>query len=445
LRALGPKLAMKTAGIALSLLLFIISTSAQTARPSTQPVDKAEAEKWRADLRFMAEEMPKNHRDLFHQMTREQFQAAVDKLNARIPNLARHQIIVEMERIVAMVGDGHTNLSPTRDPKVGFRTLPVKLYFFKDGLFIRAATREHADIVGTKILRVGNSPTDQAYSAVRELIGRDNEMDAKFFAPHLMVMPEILNAVGLADDMENVKFTVESDGKQREVTLKPLGLADMMPPDSDVSWLPKEGWVDARDSAKSPTPLWLKDPSNKFRYEFLADSKTVYVQFNQVGNKDEETIEAFSKRLSGFIDANPVERMVLDLRLNRGGNGEFNRPLLLAIIKSLKIDQKGRLFAIIGRSTWSAAQFLINDLEAYTNAIFVGEPSGGKVNSYGDSRKITLPNSGITVRVSTLWWQEDERDKRQWKEPDIAAELTFDDYRNNRDPALNAILNYAQK
>jgi hypothetical protein len=90
------------------------------------------------------------------------------------------------------------------------------------------------------------------------------------------------------------------------------------------------------------------------------------------------------------------------MRLNRGGNNSLNRPLLLNIIKSAKIDQKGKLFAIVGRSTFSAAQNMVNDLERFTNTIFVGEPSGSKLNHYGDSRRITLPNSGMTVRVSTL-------------------------------------------
>ena len=432
------------ATVLLGLFVLVGLASAQIAVVPARIVDKTEAEKWREDLRFMAEEMPKYHRNLFHQMTREQFQTAVDKLYERIPALARNQIIVEMARIVALVGDGHTNLSPTRDPKVGFRTLPIKLYFFKEGLFIRAATREHADIVGARVVRIGNARPEEAYAAVREIIGRDNEMDARFFAPHLLVMPEVLNALGLTDDMEDIHFTVEISGKQRTVRLKPFGLAEMMPPDTDVSWAARDGWLDARDASKTPTPLWLKDPQDKFWFEFLPDSKTLYVQFNQVGNKEDETLEEFTRRVFSFVGTNTVDRMVLDLRLNRGGNGDLNRPLLLGIIKS-KIDQKGKLFAIIGRSTFSAAQFLINDLEKYTNAIFVGEPSGGKVNSYGDSRKITLPNSGITVRVSTLWWQEDERDKRQWKEPDISAELTFDDYRNNRDPALTAILNSVPK
>jgi tetratricopeptide (TPR) repeat protein len=425
--------------------LFGNSAFAQSDRESSKVIDKGEVEKWREDLRYMAQEMPKQHRNLFHTMTREQFEGAIKRLDERIPALPRHRIIVEMARIVAMVGDGHTNIAPTRDPKIGFRVYPLKLYFFKDGLYIRAAAREHAGLVGARIVKIGNASVEQAYTAVREIIGHDNEMGVKFFAPHLLVMPEVLHALGLIDDMENASFTIEGLGKQQRVELKPFATAEMMPPDTDLSWMPKADWVDARDGARSPTPLWLKDPRNKFWFEYLSDSKTVYAQFNQVGDKDNETVEAFSKCLFAFVGANPVDRFVLDLRLNRGGNGDLNRPLLLGIIKS-KIDERGKLFTIIGRSTWSAAQSLVNGLEKYTNTTFVGEPTGGKINSYGDSRRITLPNSGITVRVSTLWHQEgDERDKRQWSAPGIAADLTFEDYRTNSDPALNAVLNYATK
>lgn len=421
---------------------FLLAAGAQGAQASTSH-EKSETELWREDLRFMAREMPKRHKNLFHTMTREQFESAVRRLDDRIPSLARHEVIVEMARIVAMVGDGHTNIAPTRDPKIGFRTFPIALYQFKDGLFIRGAAREQTDIVGARVVKIGNASVDQAYRSVREMIGRDNEMDAKFFAPFLLVMPEVLHGLGLTDGLDSAVFLVESDGKQRAVILKPSGPAEMMPPDMDASWAPRRNFVDARDGATQPAPLWLKDPQNKFWFEALPERKAVYVQFNQVGNKKDETVEAFAKRLFAFVEANPVERFVLDLRLNRGGNGALNRPLLLGIIKSHKVDQKGRLFTIIGRSTWSAAQGLVNELERYSNTLFVGEPSGGKVNSFGDSSRITLPNSGITVRVSTLWWQGDERDRRQWTAPQIAADLTFEDYRTNNDPALRAALTYA--
>jgi len=436
-------LLIKLLRVARLVTILFLSLAAFSQGTGT-PVDKTEAEKWREDLRFMADEMPLRHKNLFHSITREQFEFAVGVLGERIPTMSREQIIVQMARIVAMVGDGHTNIAPTRDPKIGFHSLPVKLYFFKNGLYVRAADEEHADIVGARVLYISGVPVDAAYQSVRNIIGRDNEMDAKYFAAQLLAIPEILYGLNLSSDPEKATFVVQAGRQQKIVRLAPAGPAELIPPDTDTTWMPRSGWVDARDTARSPTPLWLKDPLNKYWFEYLKDSKTVYVQLNQVGNKDDETLEAFCKRLFAFVDSNPAERFVLDLRLNRGGNGALNRPLLLGIIRS-KVDQRGKLFTIVGRSTWSAAQFLVNDLERFTNTIFVGEPTGGKINSYGDSRKITLPNSGITVRVSSLWWQQDERDARQWTAPDIAANLTFDAYRNNIDPAMKAILNYVPK
>jgi tetratricopeptide (TPR) repeat protein len=317
------------------------------------------------------------------------------------------------------------------------------MYFFKDGLYVRSATGENASIVGSRVVKIGNASVEQAYGAVREIIGRDNEMDVKFFAPHLLAMPEVLHALGLIDDMETAKFTVENGGRQKVIELKPFGAAEMMAGDTDLTWLPKADWTDARGNSPSAAPLWLKDPQNLFWYEYLPESKTVYVQFNKVGNKDGETLEAFSKRLFDFVEANPVDRFVLDLRLNRGGNGLLNRPLLLGIIKSAKINQRGKLFTVIGRSTFSAAQFIVNDLEEYTNTLFVGEPSGSKGNIFGDSRRIYLPNSGITVRVSVYYWQDwNPWDTRFWTAPDLTAELAFEDYRLNNDPAMKTILEY---
>jgi hypothetical protein len=134
------------------------------------------------------------------------------------------------------------------------------------------------------------------------------------------------------------------------------------------------------------------------------------------------------------------------VRLNGGGNNFLNRSLLRGIIRTTKIDQPGKLFVIIGRQTFSAAQDFVGELENYTNAIFVGEPTGESPNQFGDPAPIVLPNSGITVRASTLWWQfADPRDARKWTGPQIAAELTSADYRNNIDPALNAILKYVPK
>ncbi|MET0647361.1 MAG: hypothetical protein ABW208_12120 [Pyrinomonadaceae bacterium] len=423
------------------LLCLLLCAAASFAQGVT--VDKAEAERWREDLRHMAREMEARHKNLFHTTTREQFEGAVRRLHARIPVLARHQIVVELARIAASVGDGHTNVAPTRDPKIGFRTLPFKLYLFKDGLFVRAAERGHAELLGARVVRVGDAAPEESVARVRELIGRDNEMDVKFFAPLLLAMPEVLHALDLSESPDAARFTFEKAGRQQTVTLKPSGPAELLPPDTDLSWLPKEGWGDLRDGAR--TPLWLKDPKDKFWFEHLPDSKAVYVQLNEVNDKQAESLADFSKRLLAFVEANEVEKLVLDLRLNRGGNNVLLRPLVVGLIRS-KVNRPGRLFTIMGRSTWSAAQFLLNDLEGYTDALFVGEPSGSKGNHYGDSRRITLPHSGVTVRVSVYYWQDwAPWDARPWTAPHVAAELSSADYRAGHDPALKAALDYVPR
>jgi Tetratricopeptide repeat/Peptidase family S41 len=412
-----------------------------TASP---PSDSASLRQWREDLAYLARELPRRHKNLFHAMRREQFDSALSALDRKLPTLARHQVIVELARIVARVGDGHTNVAPTRDPKVGFRTFPVKLYFFKDGLFIRSATREQADLVGAKVVRIGRMTAAQAYEAVRELIGRDNEMNARYFAPFLLAMPEVLHAIGAIDDLETAPLLLEQAGVRTIVVIRPSGAAAMMPSDTDISWAPEAGWVDMRGVDGPQTPLWLRgNPRDHLRFEYLPDSRTAYVQFNRVGDDPKETIADFAARLRAFVDSGAVDRLVLDLRLNRGGDGTLNQALILSLIRSPKLEGPGRLFVLIGRSTFSAAQFLVHDLEQYTDAVFVGEPTAGRPNSYGDSRRITLPNSGITVRVSIFYWQRTHPlDTRQWKGPDVAAELTSRDYRANVDPAMREVLAY---
>jgi tetratricopeptide (TPR) repeat protein len=404
------------------------------------PVNEAESEKWRADLRYMAEEMPKWHNNLYHKISREEFVAAVKQLHERIPQLARHEIIVEMAKIVARVGDGHTNIYPTRDPKIAFHSLPIKLYLFKDGLFVRAAAGENAKLVGARVLKIGNFSPAEAVLKVREMVGRDNAMGVNFFAAFLLTIPEVLHALKISDRIDAVSFVVEqADKKRQTVRLKQSGLVEMLPADTDTSWLNKEGWVDMRDNSSGAKPLWLKDPLNKFWFEYLPETRIVYAQINQVMNKDGETLADFSARLLASVEADQAEKLVLDLRLNRGGNGTLLRPLVVDLIRS-KFNRKGKLFAIIGRSTWSASQFLLNDLEQYTNVQFVGEPSGSRGNVYGDSRRITLPNSGMTVRVSVYYWQDwSPWDTRPWTAPHLTAELASEDYRSNVDPALNLI------
>jgi hypothetical protein len=431
-------------------IAFVVLPSPRSGLLSAQAVAPAPSAaltpaQWLADLRFMMEDLPRVHKNLYHTTSKAKFDSAATTLSAQIPRMSRDEIIMGMMRIVALASDGHTNIYPTRDRAIGFHSLPVAMYFFKDGLYIRAAEIGDAHVVGARVLKIGSVTAQQAYERVRPYIGCDNEMDALFFAPQLLAMPEVLHALGLSASADSARFEVEVDGVRRSVWLRADQLIAPRPGDTDDSWRPRNGWIDAREAATTATPLWLRQPPDTVLWWFtqIPGQHAAYVQVNQVRDGDSTTLEQFSDRLMTFIDTARIDRLVIDLRLNRGGNGELRLPLVRSLLRTPKVNTQGKLFVLMGRSTFSAAQFLLDDLQKYSMALFVGEPSGSKGNTYGDSRQIKLPNSGITVRASVYYWQDwSPFVTRQWTAPDIAAEMTFADYRANKDPALDAALSY---
>jgi len=413
----------------IACLSLIVISLASAALAQTPP--KLTAAQWQADVRFLGDALPRRHKNAYHRMKRDDFDAAVNKLYNAAPNMSDDEIVVGLMKLVAMVRDGHTNLTPR--PFIRSGVYPIKFYRFADGLYVQKAAPAYADMVGAKVVRIGNASADEAMAAVAPVVAADNEMGVMDLGPTMLAVPEVLSGLKIVSDKQALEVVVSKDGKEQKFTVKPEGAIESLinPPSS---------WIDAGN--KQNVPLYLTHQGDIYWFEYLKDKQLVYVKQNAVQNKPDESLAAFYHRVFEFIEANPVDKLVIDLRNNGGGNNTLNSPIIIDMIRS-KVDKRGHLFVITGRQTFSAAQNFTNQIEKWTEAIFVGEPTGDHVNMYGDNRPFTLPNSGLTVRASTLWWQNlDPRDERKWKAPDIAAELSYDDYHAGRDPAFQAALDY---
>jgi len=78
-------------------------------------------------------------------------------------------------------------------------------------------------------------------------------------------------------------------------------------------------------------------------------------------------------------------------------------------------------------------------MEKHTQTLFVGVPTGSKPNHYGDSRKSLLPNSNVTLRISSLYWQWSPTDDREWIEPHVDAPPYMEAELTGTDPAMERI------
>lgn len=428
---------LATALLVLATAMAPPPSEAQTAASAAPEPAPLTAEQWREDLTFMAAEMERRHHNLYHTISRERFQAAVADLHARIPALQRNEIIVGMMRIAAMVGDGHTRVDPRKDPRFGFPSLPLKLYLFEDGLYIRAAAPEHAALVGARIEAVGGVPVGEAIRRVSELASRDNEIGPKLFVPLYLDMPDILHALKLSPRRDAAVLRLRKGKRAWNATVPAGAVEPVWPPDTDISLVTPEGWVDARTTPQ--LPLWLQAPLDYHRLIELPDRQALYVQLNMVTGIRGQTLAQFAAKIGALAAATNPRALVLDLRLNHGGNGSLRHPLVRELIKAE--DEDTRLFVLTWRGTFSASQFILDDLDRLTEAVFVGEPASSKPSSYGDSYRMPMPNSGISVRSSLVWWQAGQNFD-PWTWVDVAAPLTFADYVAGRDPALEAALAY---
>jgi tetratricopeptide (TPR) repeat protein len=420
--------------ISLFITLILSLLSFAQHGENIQPINLSQTvEQWRADLRYFAEELPKRHKNAFHFMTREQFENAVKQFDSEIPGLTSEQIYVRFIKLISMVGDGHTSIEERGLLSLGI--YPVRYEIFQDGLFVQSAAAENAEIVGGKVVKIANLPVEDVLQKVKEISWGDNlnEQSLKVEMSFLLSCPKILQGLKINESDEKVSVTVEKNGQQKTMEVK--AVADFM------NFMRKAKRVYAYENSSNPLPLYLKNPNENYWFDYVKESKILYVQFNSVENKSDESISAFFKKVFDFAERNPVEKFVLDVRGNTGGNNQLNKPVVIGLIKA-KFNERGKFFVVIGRRTFSAAQNLVNEIEKYTNAIFVGEPTGSSPNLYGDAIIITLPNSKIAFRVATLWHQIDARDTRIYTAPEIFTPLTSKDFQNNIDPALQGIANY---
>lgn len=384
--------------------------------------------KWIEDIEQLSQELPIRHANLFFSLEKEEFYKQIEILKSNIEILDNYEIQVEVGKIVASVKDAHTYVHM----HVRY-VCPFNMYWFNDGLYITSVYTEYKAILGRKIIAINDLPIEEVSNNLSSIISFENMNYFKALLPKYLPAVELLYGLGIVNDINNLKLTYEeSENQLKYINISPLLINEI----DNLEMVELEGKCN-----DGTLPLYRQHINENYCFKYLDKNKIIYFKYNKCRERENKKIEDFINELIDFIENNEIEKLVIDLRDNSGGNSSLLDPFIEYLANNQKLNMEGKLFVIIGRETFSSALLNALSLKEKTKAIFLGEPTGGKPNCYGEVEKFTLRNYGLTIFYSTQYYDVIGDDSVMTLVPDVKIEVTIEDYINRVDPVFEYINN----
>lgn len=356
------------------------------------------------------------------------WRARWDALAAEADGLSEGQYFVRTRRALGWFKDGHTAPLPFEfigGPPAGSAFalhLPIRARAFQDGVYVTAAAGAGAPLLGARITRVGEMESGALIRAIAEQWPGNDAWAHRWAGSHFG-SPALLQGMGaVRAAAAPITFEAERNGRRIRVRLTP-GAA------LDLTEMPR---------TRTQAETWREEAG--FANFAHVQGRILYIGCAEMADLEGKTFLEFTRECFAAMGERPVTHLVLDLRRNGGGNNFLPEALRKRILRT-QFNRPGCLYVLTSPFTFSAAQNPSTRLERDSFATFVGEPTGGSPNHYGDAAPFRGEASGITSIVSTIpWFDSYPQDQRPWIMPDLPAPETFADWRAGRDASLDAVM-----
>lgn len=420
------------------------------------PRDRAEAV--REDLEYLGTLLAVDRS--FSPEAARRFETERRALIARAAELTPSQVEMEVSRLVALGGNGHTTVG-RRLRRLG--RVPIRLAWFAEGLFVVRADPAHADLLGARVLAVnGMAPEAMLKSLVPYVSGTPE--NAKALSPLYLASPYALAGVWPQMSAESAEYRFATGGGERTETLEAIAPDPSLPyisPARDMAPPPAPGesppWPSVL-AGNLATPLVLRDPDSSLHVSRLDGGKGLYVHMTQVMGDARGTLSGQLAEILGAVAPKSLRYAVLDLRFN--GGGDYTQTLDFTKELPKRIADDGKLFILTDNATFSAGivTFARARYFAGQRAVVIGEHVGDRERFWAEAAMpIELPNSKIPVYyatgyhdwengcgmkdVATCFWLNFAYDVPSGPfKPDREVAWRFADFRQGVDTVMEAVM-----
>jgi hypothetical protein len=452
---------MRAATLAFAMALVAAPAVAQTPagpqRPGLTPIQI------RQDLTALRAEWAPRDRS-FGDADRGALDRLLDMAIADSDSLSVQGLALVAMQAAAIPRNGHTAALVGRI----LDDLPVRAWWFDDGLYIVSASPGFAKLLGARIEALGTLTADEALRRVRPLIS-GTEQRIRYLSAAFLTSPDVLVRIGAAANGADIPLTVrDRDGGVRVVDLGPVATPDPGDPHNpvfsgysvlipDPADLPGR-WLHVLDGVSNRPAIYGR--AVDVAASWLGEGhRTLYIRSNALESLGPTPLgRKMMDVLREMVVPSRPHAVIVDLRLNNGG--DFFNSVLFAQALPRLLPADGKVFVLVGRATFSAALVTAAMLKGAgrEGVTFIGEAMGDDGRFWAEGGAVTLPNSHITLRYSdrfedyesgcsdprTCYWATVAFGPRNVSlKPDIEVGLRFSDYAAGVDPALDKAVGLA--
>ncbi len=413
---------------------------------TAKPLWSQSEDEWRQDIDTLASVIERHHPKPWERIAREDFMLRKEQIKDNLADWSKEKIVVELMKLVASLRDGHTDI--VLNNQVGFNLwFPVRMERFYDGIFVIATDLLHQELLGAEVLKIGNVEADEAYQQVAQIVSMDSGTGACWRTANYLPNAVILKVLGIVQNEKRLNLEI-TDARG---TIKDAELPS-------APWRMQNNWIWNKTAAPTGNPvktiyddhlsqlppyLARMIPSRiPYWFAYYPEQKLLFLQWNAVTNWSQDPFSEFTRKVFRAFDENlkEIDKFVIDLRFNEGGNGYLLPPFVQEFILRRDYLPRGKLFIVAGGATFSAAPNFIGQMLKQTSVITVGDIAPGPLNWCSDVLSFVLPHSKLIFNVSSMFWMTGHpMDKRGCYPPDVYLPQTYSDYVSWRDKPLEAI------
>ncbi|HEY5802015.1 MAG TPA: hypothetical protein VIT92_17460 [Burkholderiaceae bacterium] len=392
----------------------------------------------------------------FSPAQRQRAERYIAQLQARRQVLGHAEFLAAALRIAAFAENGHDAVDVGDGAWWPDARLPVRTLWMTDGIVVaRAAPAQHALLGATVTAIEGRTPA-VLLKQLRRYGGGTDAYNA-WNMNWVIETAGMLHAMGLAAQPDRLRLSLRlADGRTLDRSIAFVPNAEVPGGGKGERWWAApltageqaRGWRAATDSARDP--LYVQQPDQFHRSVDLQELDALYIQLRINVSVGEQQLAPFVAQLRQRLREAPPRNLILDLRMDIGGDNEQT----LELMRDIAAKVPGKIYVLTGPHTFSAGIANAATLKhaAGQRAIIVGEASGDRLRWWSESRPVTLPASRVQFHLNGGYWDliagckpnplcySDKYDSVVGRlAPQIAAPIRVADWLAGRDPGMAAV------